>query len=115
MSSIGSKINKDNWPLLFCAISFQETFSERLIIKLDAESLARAARDHTEDFHFCPHVVVEPENTEQVSEVLRWANGFNAVVPDQNGGVAKFLPCVIERGNGVGVVNQQGGHVRDFA
>lgn len=54
--------------------SFEETFSGHLIIKRDAESLERAARDHTEDFHFCPHVVVEPENTEQVSEVLRWAN-----------------------------------------
>jgi hypothetical protein len=25
------------------------------------------------------------------------------------------LPCVIECGNGVSVVYQQGGHVRDFA
>jgi hypothetical protein len=48
-------------------------------------------------------------------QVLRWANGFNAVVPHQNGGVAKFLPSVIECGNGVSVVYQQGGHVRDFA
>lgn len=43
------------------------------------------------------------------------ANGFNAVVSDKDGGVAKFIACVVERGNGVGVVDEQGGHGNDFA
>jgi hypothetical protein len=43
------------------------------------------------------------------------ANGLNAVVSDKDGCVAKFIARVIERGDGVGVVDEQGGHDNDFA
>ena len=43
------------------------------------------------------------------------ANGFDAIVSDIDRGVAKFIASVIERGDGVSVVNQQGGHGNDFA
>jgi len=43
------------------------------------------------------------------------ANGFDAVVSDKDGGVAKFIARVVERGNGVSVVDEQGGHGNDFA
>jgi hypothetical protein len=43
-------------------------------------------------------------------QVLRGANGFNAVVANKNRGVAQFLSGIVQGGNGVGVVNEQGGH-----
>jgi len=54
--------------------SFQEAFSERITIKLDPESLNGAAMDYTEDLHYLPQALVEPDTKEHVSEVLRWAN-----------------------------------------
>jgi glycolate oxidase len=36
--------------------------------------------DHTEDLHFTPHVVLFPENTQEVSAILRYCNGKNIPV-----------------------------------
>ena len=41
--------------------SFQEAFSERITIKLDPESLNGAAMDYTEDLHYLPQALVEPD------------------------------------------------------
>ena len=54
--------------------SFEEKFHSLCAMKLDAESLRFAASDHTEDLHYLPQVVAEPENTEMVSQIMRWAN-----------------------------------------
>jgi hypothetical protein len=43
-----------------------------------------------------------------------WANGLNAIVSDKDRGIAKFIACIVERGKGVCVVNQQGGHRESF-
>ncbi len=42
-------------------------------------------------------------------------DGFDAIVSDKNRGIAKFIARVVERGDGVSVVDEQGGHVNDFA
>ena len=42
-------------------------------------------------------------------------NGLNAVVSDKDRSIAKFIASVIERGDGVSIVDEQGGHDYDFA
>jgi hypothetical protein len=42
-------------------------------------------------------------------------NGFDAVVSNKDGGIAKLIARVVERCDGVSVVDQQGGHGNDFA
>lgn len=54
--------------------SFEEEFGSRCRVRMDGESLRNAGSDHTEDLHFPPQVIAEPENTECVSQILRWAN-----------------------------------------
>lgn len=54
--------------------SFEEEFGGRCRLRMDGESLHDAGSDHTEDLHFPPQVIAEPENTECVSQILRWAN-----------------------------------------
>ncbi len=41
---------------------------------VDAETREKHSRDYTEDLHFTPEVVVEPENTEGVSALLKICN-----------------------------------------
>ena len=52
---------------------FAEAFEGRVAFSLDPEACQRMASDHTEDLVFMPGVVVEPSNTAEVQEVMRWA------------------------------------------
>jgi hypothetical protein len=51
----------------------------------------------------------------RLGQTVYGTDGLNAIVFDINRCVAKFIASVIERGDGVGVVDQQGGHGNDFA
>ena len=44
----------------------------------------------------------------------RWANGLDAVVPDKDRGIAKFIACIVQCGKGVSVVDQQSSHRESF-
>lgn len=46
----------------------------------DAEIDPKYASDHTEDFVFFPHVVVKPETTEEVSQIMRYCNEHDLIV-----------------------------------
>ena len=48
-------------------------------------------------------------------QCMRGANGLDAVVAHKNRGVFQFIASVVQRGNGVSVLNEQGGHGHDFA
>lgn len=51
---------------------FKTNFSEILFI--DQENLEKYSHDETEDLRFLPNVVLKPENTEQVSNILKYCN-----------------------------------------
>lgn len=51
---------------------FKTNFSEILFI--DQENLEKYSHDETEDLRFLPNVVLKPENTEQVSQILKYCN-----------------------------------------
>jgi type IV secretory pathway VirB2 component (pilin) len=46
---------------------------------------------------------------------MRWADGLDAIVANINGGIAQLIASIVQCGNGVSVVNKQGGHDHDFA
>ena len=50
-----------------------------LEVRDTAEVLAEHSRDHTEDLQFLPDVVAFPRNTQEVSDLLKWAH--NARIP----------------------------------
>jgi len=51
----------------------------------------------------------------RLRQVARRTDGFDDIVANEDRGIAKFIARIVERGNGVGVVNEQGGHRNDFA
>jgi len=53
---------------------------------LDAESLKLYGEDETEDYSFPPEVIVKPQNTQQVSKILKLANENNIPVTPRGGG-----------------------------
>lgn len=52
----------------------------------DEDALARCASDQTEDFIFPPALVLQPENTEQVSAILRHCNEQRIAVTPRGAG-----------------------------
>ena len=40
---------------------------------LDKETILEYGHDHTEDLSFPPFVVLKPQNTEQISAIMKWA------------------------------------------
>ena len=64
---------------------FAEAFEGRVAFSLDQEACQRMASDHTEDLVFMPGVVVEPSNTAEVQEVMRWAFAHDISVTTSGG------------------------------
>ncbi len=62
------------------------------------------------------HVVLSVDDAVGCAwQSMRWANGFNAVVANKNGGIFELITRNIQCGNGVSVLNQEGSHGYDFA
>src|SRR5690554_7861342 len=57
---------------------------ERVLI--DEENLMRCASDHTEDFVFKPQVVLQPETTEEVSQILKYCNENKIIITPRGAG-----------------------------
>lgn len=57
---------------------------ERVLI--DEENLIRCASDHTEDFVFKPQVVLQPETTEEVSQILKYCNENKIIITPRGAG-----------------------------
>ena len=53
---------------------------------IDEETLKLCSRDETEDFSFAPEVVVKPQNSKQVSDILKLANENIIPVTPRGGG-----------------------------
>lgn len=53
---------------------------------IDAESVQNYSHDYTEDFSFPPEVIVKPENTKEVSQIIKLANKYNIPVVPRGGG-----------------------------
>lgn len=60
--------------------SFQEEFDGFLQWSTGEAALRRMASDYTEDLVFMPDVVVEPQSTIEVQQVLKWAHAHNVPV-----------------------------------
>ncbi|MFB6455097.1 FAD-binding oxidoreductase [Chitinophaga sp. Hz27] len=55
-------------------------------VLVDEESLDRYAQDETEDLHFLPEVVVKPDSTEQVSQIMQLCQRELLPVTPRGGG-----------------------------
>lgn len=55
-------------------------------IQTDEENLMRCASDHTEDFVFKPQVVLQPETTEEVSQILKYCNENKIIITPRGAG-----------------------------
>ncbi|TGE15569.1 FAD-binding oxidoreductase [Hymenobacter elongatus] len=54
--------------------AFEQIVGEAYVItaqRIEAEAYADYGRDHTEDLHFAPDVVLRPANAEQISKIVR--------------------------------------------
>src|SRR5690606_40600012 len=52
----------------------------------DEETLMRCASDHTEDFIFKPHVVMQPGTTGEVSQILKYCNDNKIIITPRGAG-----------------------------
>lgn len=52
----------------------------------DEETLMRCASDHTEDFIFKPQVVLQPETTGEVSQILKYCNDNKIIITPRGAG-----------------------------
>lgn len=52
----------------------------------DAENITRCASDHTEDFHFKPEVVLQPESVEEISKIMQHCYARNIAVTPRGAG-----------------------------
>ncbi|MEO8210006.1 MAG: FAD-linked oxidase C-terminal domain-containing protein [bacterium] len=59
--------------------------SENCVI-VDSESLNLYSRDFTENLSFKPEVILKPDSTEQISQILKLANKFRIPVVPRGGG-----------------------------
>lgn len=66
-------------------ISFFQSIAGNYVLT-DAEQLERCASDETEDFHFLPEVVLQPETVEAVSKVMKYCNEQNIPVTPRGAG-----------------------------
>lgn len=55
-------------------------------VLLDAENISRCASDHTEDFHYKPELVLQPKNTEEISEIMKHCFAENIAVTPRGAG-----------------------------
>ena len=53
---------------------------------VDEETLQLCSKDETEDFHFAPEAVVKPNNSKQISDILKLANENIIPVTPRGGG-----------------------------
>ncbi|MEX0968518.1 MAG: FAD-linked oxidase C-terminal domain-containing protein [Bacteroidia bacterium] len=76
------QFNKITWNIIQALI----TICAEANVLTDVESLHHYGHDETEDFNFPPEVVVKPETTEQVSQVVRLCNQNNIPVTARGAG-----------------------------
>lgn len=55
-------------------------------VMVDADSLANAAADQTEDLHYLPEVVIQPLTVEAVSSIMKYCNAQNIPVTPRGAG-----------------------------
>lgn len=53
---------------------------------IDSDSVQNYSHDYTEDFSFPPEVIVKPENTNEVSQIIKLANKYSIPVVPRGGG-----------------------------
>lgn len=52
----------------------------------DEQNLIRCASDHTEDFVFRPQIVLQPETTQEVSQILKYCNENKIIITPRGAG-----------------------------
>lgn len=74
-----NKINEETLNIL------RKILGEDSVIT-DSDDLEIYSKDYTENLSFCPEVIIKPENTIQVSEIMKLANGLSIPVVPRGGG-----------------------------
>jgi glycolate oxidase len=67
-------------------LAFFKTLLPAENVKTDEEHLQRCAADQTEDLHMLPEVVLQPENTQQVSDILKYCHEQTIAVTPRGAG-----------------------------
>ncbi|MBG8552301.1 FAD-binding oxidoreductase [Hymenobacter guriensis] len=70
-------------------VAFEQVVGEAHVLtalRTEAAAYADYGRDHTEDFHFEPAVVLRPENAEQISEIVRLCHEHRIPVTPRGAG-----------------------------
>ncbi|TYZ11931.1 FAD-binding protein [Hymenobacter lutimineralis] len=70
-------------------VAFEQVVGEAHVLtaqRTEAAAYADYGRDHTEDFHFEPSVVLRPENAEQISEIVRLCHEHRIPVTPRGAG-----------------------------
>jgi len=55
-------------------ISFFKSVLEAQYVLADEENLSRCASDQTEDLHYPPEIVLQPDTTDEVSKIVKYCN-----------------------------------------
>lgn len=67
-------------------IKYFETILNSNQVLTDEQNLVRCASDHTEDFVFLPQVVLQPETTQEVSQILKYCNENKIIITPRGAG-----------------------------
>ncbi|MCW3122108.1 MAG: FAD-binding oxidoreductase [Flavipsychrobacter sp.] len=67
-------------------VTFFKTILEEKYVLADEENLDRCASDQTEDLHYLPEIVLQPNTTEEISSIMKYCNEHNIPVTPRGAG-----------------------------
>jgi len=81
-------------PIQVAHIDYFRTIFGDQRVQTNEEELLRCASDKTEDFVFKPQVIVQPETTEEISQLLKYCNEHQIAVTPRGAGTGLSGGCL---------------------